>query len=258
MSHDSVKLSASSGTVSEGHTSDRWNAINQTNAIFDSFSDLGSKNVRFTELFRKWNTERISPQSPQIRGVRDLLLRYYSAVQIISIPNGDQPNRFYHQLQSLYDGIQMMSASAHVKKIRERMSLTYQQLVPYLNYAFDHFSEDSNQAFNFVNIAFQENPIPADFSGGILQLLIAIQEQFLANIDEKKKFNASIKSVTNLGREAAIFEAASEMIASAIMLDSTRNKKLGVYSSIYCCPLEPQGGLQIDLSTNHSTWHRQR
>ena len=101
------------------------------------------------------------------------------------------------------------------------MSLTYQRLIPYLSYAFDHFSKEPESAFNFVKVAFRENPIPDDFGGGILQLLIAM-----------KDYSISKSTAIEVLKEVDIFKAATPMIAGAIMLDSTRHNKIGKQNSM--------------------------
>src|SRR5690606_28473911 len=152
--------------------SDYWDSNKRTDAIFASFAGIEMRNPRLIELFDKWRTKR----QRQISSIKDLLLCYYTDVRVVSIPAGGRPNLIHSQINTLYQEILLNTQEAREIKSDIRMSLTYQRLIPYLSYAFDHFSKEPESAFNFVKVAFRENPIPDDFGGGILQLLIAIKD----------------------------------------------------------------------------------
>ena len=79
-----------------------------------------------------------------------------------------------------------------------------EELNVYLQSAFDHFSQDLNTPFNFMDVAFRINPIPQDFGGNILKLAVAIMKS--------KRFTDP----------RIIFEKLSFMVASCILLDCER------------------------------------
>lgn len=90
------------------------------------------------------------------------------------------------------------------------MLLTSEELQPYLQKAFDHFSRDLDTPFDFVTASLVNNPIPSNFGGNILKLAVQIQKQGGHGVDG-----------------ASIFKELSFMVASCIMLDSVRNRNLG-------------------------------
>jgi len=90
------------------------------------------------------------------------------------------------------------------------MLLTSEELQPYLQKAFDHFSRDLDTPFDFVTASLVNNPIPSNFGGNILKLAVQIQKQGGDGVDG-----------------ASIFKELSFMVASCIMLDSVRNRNLG-------------------------------
>ena len=90
------------------------------------------------------------------------------------------------------------------------MLLNSDELQPYLQHAFDHFSRDLDVPFDFVQASFANNPIPSDFGGNILKLAINIMEVWKDTLDGP-----------------AIFKELSYIVASCIMLDSARHRTLG-------------------------------
>lgn len=89
------------------------------------------------------------------------------------------------------------------------MLLDVEELNPYLQFAFDHFASTLDSPFDFVRASFTNSPIPLDFGGNILKLAINVME------------------VRPYWGAAEIFSDLSQMVASCIMLDSTRHKIRG-------------------------------
>ena len=56
------------------------------------------------------------------------------------------------------------------------MLLDADELQPYLQYAFDHFVNDLDTSFDFVQASFVNSPIPSDFGGNILKMAINMME----------------------------------------------------------------------------------
>lgn len=52
-----------------------------------------------------------------------------------------------------------------------RMLLNAVELQSYLHCAFDHFALTLDEAFDFVQASFLNNPIPMNFGGNILRLV---------------------------------------------------------------------------------------
>lgn len=84
-----------------------------------------------------------------------------------------------------------------------------EDLQSYLQLAFDHFSQNLDEPFNFVEVALKINPIPSDFSGSIVKVAVTIKDHHpLWDVGET-------------------FETLTTMVASCIMLDIHRQRRLG-------------------------------
>jgi hypothetical protein len=91
------------------------------------------------------------------------------------------------------------------------MLLNAMELQSYLHCAFDHFALTLDEAFDFVQASFLNNPIPMDFGGNILRLAIKMVNQHGHRRPDPRY----------------IFGRLSALIASCIMLDSVRHEIRG-------------------------------
>ena len=113
------------------------------------------------------------------------------------------------QLAKLHKVIEVKCSQSHYMKGNIHMLSNSEDLQLYLQLAFDHFSQNLDDPFNFVEAALKINPIPSDFSGNILKLAVAIKDHH------------------PLWTLVKIFEHLSLMVASCIMLDIDRHRRLG-------------------------------
>jgi hypothetical protein len=90
------------------------------------------------------------------------------------------------------------------------MLFTADELHPYLVSAFDHFATNLDEPFDFVKFSFTNSPIPMDFAGSIVKLAVTATNS---------RRNVSVYD---------IFEELSYMVASSIMLDAARHRKIGM------------------------------
>lgn len=144
-----------------------------------------------------------------IRTTKDLLERYYSSITVVRIPAKGRYMLIDEQVAKLHTEIVVRCSQSHYRKRKVRMLSNSEDLQLYLQLAFDHFSLNLDQPFNFVKVALKVNPIPSDFGGNILKLAVAIKDK-----------HASWKV-------ADIFDHLSLMVASCIMLDIHRHRRLG-------------------------------
>lgn len=172
--------------------------------------NIASKSIFTKPSFRKyielWKGKR------DIRNAHDLLCSYYSSVQVVRIPTRGRPQLISEQLGKLYGQIHEDCLESRRGRKIMRMLLDGDELQPYLQYAFDHFSSDLDMPFDFVKASLLNNPIPRDFGGNILHLAINIMDIWENKLDGE-----------------AIFEELSLMVASCIMVDAARHKTKGVY-----------------------------
>ncbi|KAL4757187.1 uncharacterized protein BDW70DRAFT_171583 [Aspergillus foveolatus] len=125
-------------------------------------------------------------------------------------------NHNLRAIERLYEEVRIACRKSREAKHKLRMLLNSDELQPYLQYAFDHFSRDLEMPFDFVQASFANSPIPSDFGGNILKLAINILDVWSDCLDGP-----------------AIFRELSYIIASATMLDSARRKTLGPAESVF-------------------------
>ncbi|KAF1965274.1 hypothetical protein BU23DRAFT_574994 [Bimuria novae-zelandiae CBS 107.79] len=140
----------------------------------------------------------------RIHSMSDLLECYYSSITVVRIPVKGRYMKIDEQIQKLHKVLQERCSESFRAKRRSRMLSHSEELNIYLQCAFDHFSQDLDTPFNFMDVAFRINPIPSDFGGNILKLAIAIKDS--------NRFSDPRK----------MFRELSSMVASCILLDCTR------------------------------------
>jgi len=200
--HAIIVLNASENDIDPG----LWDVNVSTNELLQSLSETVSQNATFKQYVQFWRI-----RSRNIKTVEELLLSYYSSIQVVRIPTHGRPTLISEQIVKLYDGIRAACASSRDRRLALRMLLDADELQPYLQYAFDHFALYLDTPFDFVQASFTNSPIPLDFGGNILKLAINLME-----------------ALPNQADGPIIFKELSTMVASCIMLDSARHKIRGL------------------------------
>lgn len=190
---------------------EQWDIKFATEALMRTVTDAISTNPSFKKYVHFWKDRK-----KDIHDAHDLLCSYYSSVRVVRIPTKGRPQLISNQLQKLYCQIQDDCMKSREGRRRMRMLLEADELQPYLQYAFDHFSSDLDMPFDFVKASMLNNPIPRDFGGNILKLAINIMDIWHTQLN-------------GIG----IFEELSLMVASCIMLDAARHKTKGTAESIF-------------------------
>jgi hypothetical protein len=184
----------------------QWNVPLATKWLMTSVQGSLANNVTFKKYAQIWRS-----RGKLINTVEDLLLSYYSSVTVVRIPTNGRPKLMKDQMGKLYEQISHSTDAAKKSKRDLRMLLDGDELQTYLQFAFDHFSNNLDQAFDFVQASFIYNPIPSDFAGNILKLGVSMMDIWQHKLDGE-----------------GIFRELSHMVASCIMLDSARNKTRGM------------------------------
>jgi len=156
----------------------------------------------FRELRNYW-----AGQGWRIRTTKDLLERYYSSVTVVRIPRAGRYMMIDGQVEELHNVVTMKCADSLRAKRRSRILLNSETLNVYLQYAFDHFSQDLDTPFNFMDVSFKINPIPLDFGGNVLKLAVEMK----AGYEDPRE----------------LFKALSQMVASCILLGCVRQGSKG-------------------------------
>ncbi|KAK4629215.1 Calcium-independent phospholipase A2-gamma [Fulvia fulva] len=176
-----------------------------TQSLLESMSRTVFHNATFKKYAQFWRE-----RDRQIETVEHLLLSYYSSIRVVRIPTNGRPNLIQGQVEKLWEGIHWASKHARERKADLRMLLDADEFQPYLQVAFDHFAENLNTPFDFVQASFSHSPIPHDFGGNILKLAIQVMECWM-----------------DIAKGHTIFEEFSFLVASCIMLDAARNRYRG-------------------------------
>ncbi|UKZ53308.1 hypothetical protein TrVGV298_007100 [Trichoderma virens] len=149
--------------------------------------------------------------SRSIKTTKDLLNYYYLSVTVLKIPRKGHYMQIDAQLIKLYDNISSKCAESHDIKKRTRMLLNAERLPRYVNAAYDHFTQDLDEPFDFVTEARRDLSPPQDFGGHVLNFILFMYDQW---------------ETTGIPM-SGLFYRLAEPIASCVMLAATRDKTQG-------------------------------
>ncbi|KAF9738488.1 hypothetical protein PMIN01_03771 [Paraphaeosphaeria minitans] len=159
--HAIIALNATDTKVNQGE----WDPEYATELLMSSVSGAINRYPNFRALKDHW-----SERGKQIHTMKDLLECYYSSITVVRIPGEGRYMMIDDQVEKLHDEITRRCSESFNAKRRSRMLSNSETLNTYLQCAFDHFSQDLHQPFDFMDISFKINPIPSHFGGNILRL----------------------------------------------------------------------------------------
>ncbi|KAF2420198.1 hypothetical protein EJ08DRAFT_690440 [Tothia fuscella] len=188
-----------------------WDVNINTSTILDDLAKTVNQNSLFKKYADTWRQ-----RGKTVDTLEQLVLCYYGSIQILRVPEEDRPRLMQDQVANLYHGILTASIAARNNKARLCMLLDVEDLQAYLEHALSHFSGTLDFPFDFVQASFINSPIPPDFGGNILKLAINIMDVWKGEADG-----------------AEIFQALSYMVASCIMIETTRNNKPGAADQVF-------------------------
>ncbi|ORY63334.1 acyl transferase/acyl hydrolase/lysophospholipase [Pseudomassariella vexata] len=201
--HAVIALNASENNIDASF----WDVKTNTETILKDLALTVNRN----ETFKKW-AQFWRERGKSIDSLLDLILCYYSSIQIIRLPADGRPKLMAEQIEQLYSGTLSACIAARMARNRVRMLLDVEDLHSYLQEAFNHYSGTLESPFDFVQASFRNSPIPPDFGGNILKLALSVMGNY-PKMDARR-----------------IFSELSYMVASCIMLDSARHKNKGMLS----------------------------
>jgi energy-coupling factor transporter ATP-binding protein EcfA2 len=199
--HAIIAFNASENDIPE----ELWDVDYATQALLDSLSRTVYQNATFKKYAQFWRE-----RDRQIESVQELVLSYYSSLRVIRIPTIGRPMLIRAQVEKLSDMIRWASKEARESKQESRMLLDADELQPYLHFAFDHFADNLQTPFDFVQASLTNSPIPHNLGGNILKLALQIMERW-----------------EDVARASTIFEELSYLVASSILLEATKQRILG-------------------------------
>jgi hypothetical protein len=178
-----------------------WDVEQATEKLLATVAGSINRDAKYREYADFW-----TGRGKHIRTMKDLLLCYYSSVRVVRIPKKDGRYMLIdEQVSKLHQEITASCNHSYYAKRRARMLSNSDELHVYLQCAFDHFSQNLDRPFNFIEVAIKNNPIPLDFGGNILKLAVAIKD--------RSQWEGGPK----------IFRELSYMVASCVTLDLARN-----------------------------------
>lgn len=188
-----------------------WEVEHATHRLMSTIADIVKTNSAYQDHVQRWKS-----RGKVIGSTKELLECYYSSIKVVRIPTKARYTLVDQQVSRLYDEIRESCGQSYRSKRRDRTLFTSDQLNTHLQYAFIHFATNLDAPFNFIEVAFKNNPIPLDFGGNILKLAIAILK--------------ATRDTNNIlaGRSGQfIFRELSSMVASCVTLDCARHNGWG-------------------------------
>lgn len=183
----------------------QWDPDFATNKLLDDYKDSIHKVPYLQKIISNGRIQR------SIKTTRDLLEYYYFSVTVLKIPRKGCYMQIDAQLMKLSSIISDKCAASNAFKKRTRMLLNAERLPRYVNAAYDHFTRDLDEPFDFLAEARRHLSPPQDFGGHVLNLILFMYDQW----------ETAGAPVTTL------FHRLARPIASCVMLAATRDKTQG-------------------------------
>ncbi|KAK6535567.1 hypothetical protein TWF694_002021 [Orbilia ellipsospora] len=188
-----------------------WDINTTTSDVLNEVNLEFTRNPKFKPYIRYWEE-----RNTRVSSVWGLLHLYYDSVKVIRIPRKGRSTLIKEQVIRLYNEIKICVQHSHRMKRERRMLMTARTLQTHLQSAYDHFANSLDTSFDFVKATFAHSPIPSDFGGNILKLILAVKKNYAVGKDG-----------------AQIFRMVGPMIASCIMLDAARQRIAGTAFELF-------------------------
>jgi hypothetical protein len=191
-------------STTPGVDEDEWDIATATKRLMDQVRDVVFTNPFFAAYADHWRRKGAA-----VGSMLDLFRCYYADISVVRVPQKGRYMLINSQINKLHQEIVKHCDASFSAKDEAHMLSNVDELNSYLQAGFDHFTTKENVPFNFVDVAFKNNPIPRDFGDHILGMAIKIQE------------------VTHVRNGSKLFEALSFMVASCIFTDCIRQSRPG-------------------------------
>ncbi|KAI9690171.1 MAG: hypothetical protein M1822_009132 [Bathelium mastoideum] len=202
--HAIIALNATDTSVDQ----QLWGPDFATENLMGTVAGAISRDAKYRDYADYWKE-----RGKVVRTMKDLLECYYASVLVVRIPRKGRYMLINEQVTKLHQEITANCNVAYNTKRKARMLSNSDELNGYLQSAFDHFSQKLDTPFNFVEVAWKNNPIPNDFGGNILKLAVAV------------------RNAGRLTTGSRIFQELSAMVASCMVLDCVRNGHRGKHTN---------------------------
>lgn len=164
-------------------------------------------------------------QGKEVHTTKELLECYYSSVTVVRIPTKGRDMQIDEQLRKLQYAINKGCYRSYAHKKQIRMLLNSERLPQYVNAAYDHFSQNLDTPFDFVEEARRHAPLPQDFEGHILNFIRTVHST---------SFKYGVGRTTAVYHDSAygintLLKQLSKPIASCVILAAMRDDTQGKF-----------------------------
>lgn len=194
-----------------------WDPEQSTSGLLEDYR----YSVNRVPVFQE-HLARLEVLGKKPRSTKELLEYYYSSVTVVRIPIKGRYMQIDEQVGKLQQVVSDKCAFSHEQKKSVRMLLNAERLPQYINAAYDHFSQNLDSPFDFLEEARRHAPLPQDFGGHILNLITTIYHSgTFTSVDRQDPTY----------RADTLLEALSLPIASCVILAATRDNTQGEFLS---------------------------
>ena len=183
---------------------DEWDIDTATKRLMQHVSYAVYDYPFFVSYAQHWRQK-----GKAINNMLDLIRCYYADISVVRIPVKGRYMLANSQINKLHHEIVLHCDASFSAKDDAHMLSSVDELNTYLQAGFDHFTTKEDQPFNFVDVAFRNNPIPRDFGDHILAMAVKIRD------------------VTRVRDGPDLFERLSYMVASCIFTGCIRQSRPG-------------------------------
>ncbi|KAF8535225.1 hypothetical protein BDD12DRAFT_753138 [Trichophaea hybrida] len=235
---------------------DWWNDT-LTMKQLDKYAGCIHKDPELQVLVNVW-----AGRQKRVTTLLELIQCYYSGIKIVCIPRmSKSPPLFRRQYQQLNIAITEATELAKRRRIQSGLLMNSEQLATYLNDAFNHYSKNLYEPFNFLQSAFQRRPVEAYFQTHIIQAAY-----LLIRTHSSEETLTARRTFTEL----------APLLASSILLDVCRKGKSANIDSVIerydahfraavrefcqetwpCSFIDNKGRRCVNVSTKHQKGHQ--
>jgi hypothetical protein len=193
-----------------------WDPAKTTAKILDE----QNRSIVENKTLKKYKDD-IERMNIKINNLEDLLKCSYSSVQFIRLPDGKNSARLSKQLQLLHDMIDHTTVMAQNTKADAKMLLHSDDLNTFFRLGFDHYANNLDKPFSFLETVFSLHPLPNKLASNYYSIMRAVKAA-----DQRSKRKRT-------GKEFC--DVVVPTICTAIALDIQRSSEPlpGILADIY-------------------------
>jgi hypothetical protein len=180
-----------------------------------------TKNMRLVDpgiskIVQSWH-EKL-PSGRRLRSLYDLLQLYFEDICVVYIPSKDStaPNILHQQYQKLRNRIERECASIQAKKEQAWNRQNTAEVARYFKGAFDHFSRNFDEPFDFFRFSRENNPLPEAFDQHASNLMRKMQQ------DDRNSDHLDARIATILASYISLGTLENETFSELICHSPTR------------------------------------